>query len=208
MTGPGAPVDSDSQPAPEASPDPETGSTGRGRTLGRVLASAFVVGTFVFWVWAFTPWARRENPDRIDDRGFVAAADALCADLQAFIAGVPTARAAATPRERADQVALGTREVQRLIADLREAAAGLEAVTGLNGPPDAELTAAWLTDWDTYAADRWAHVERLREADTATGDEDFRFLLSDVAGRGVYTERINGFARLNNMDNCQVPGDV
>jgi len=33
-------------------------------------------------------------------------------------------------------------------------------------------------------------------------------LLVDMTEGSTYTERMDGFSRLNNMDNCQVPGDV
>lgn len=187
---------------------------GRRWTAGRVLAAAVVAGSFVFWVWAFTPWARRENPARIDDRGFAAAADARCADLHAFIAGLPSARPDTALRQRGDQVRAGTEAVEALIADLRAAAAGLSTVTDSNGPPDSELVGSWLEDWGVYVADRRAYEASLQAAasaapDGATGeDADIRFLLSDAAPVGVYTERMDGFARLNNMDNCQIPGDI
>lgn len=194
--------------------DRRSGTGGRRWTTGRVLAAAVLAASFVFWVWAFTPWARRENPARIDDRGFAAAADARCADLQAFIATLPPARPETALRQRADQVRTGTEAVESLIADLRASAAGLSTATDSNGPPDSELVGSWLEDWGVYVADRRAYESSLEaaasaEPDGAVGqDADIRFLLSDVAPVGIYTERMDGFARLNNMDNCQVPGDV
>lgn len=182
--------------------------------MGRVLAAAVVVASFGFWVWAFTPWARRENPARIDDRGFVAAVDARCADFQALIAALPPVRPETGLRQRAEQVRAGTEAVEVLIADLRAAAAGLSAVTDSNGPPDSELVGKWLEDWGVYVADRRAYESSLEAAASGAPDgaasqgADIRFLLSDAAPVGIYTERMDGFARLNNMDNCQIPGDV
>lgn len=190
------------------------GAGARRWTAGRMLATAVVAASFVFWVWAFTPWARRENPARIDDRGFAAAADARCADLQAFIATLPTARSETAPRQRADQVRTGTEAVEALVADLRASASGLSTVTDSNGPPDSELVASWLEDWGVYVADRRTYETSLEEAAAspdgggAGSDTDLRFLLSDAAPVGVYTERMDGFARLNGMDNCQIPGDI
>lgn len=194
--------------------DRRPGTGGRRWTTGRVLAAAAVAASFVFWVWAFTPWARRENPARIDDRGFAAIADARCADLQTFIATLPPARPETALRQRADQVRTGTEAVESLIADLRASAAGLSTVTDSNGPPDSELVGSWLEDWGVYVADRRAYESSLEAAASAEPDgaagqnADIRFLLSDVAPVGIYTERMDGFARLNNMDNCQIPGDV
>jgi len=205
---------------PMADPDFDEGrrdgAGARRWTAGRMLAAAVVAASFVFWVWAFTPWARRENPARIDDRGFAAAADARCADLQAFIATLPSARSETALRQRADQVRTGTEAVEGLVADLRASASGLSTVTDSNGPPDSELVASWLEDWGVYVADRRTYETSLEEAaaspegggDGAGSDTDLRFLLSDAAPVGVYTERMDGFARLNGMDNCQIPGDV
>ena len=187
---------------------------GRRWTTGRVLAAAVVAASFVFWVWAFTPWARRENPARIDDRDFAAVADARCADLQALIAELPPVRPETELRQRADQVRAGTEAVESLINDLRNSAAGLSAVTDSNGPPDSELVEKWLEDWGVYVADRRTYESSLEAAASDAPDgtagqiADIRFLLSDAAPVGIYTERMDGFARLNNMDNCQIPGDV
>ena len=179
------------------------------RRVGRWLGGAFVVASFVFWAWAFSPWARSENPGRLDDRAFVQWADQRCAQAQEFIDGLPTARQAASRAERAEQVDQGTDTVEALVADLRSRSeATLAEVTEGRGPPDAELVRAWLDDWDVYLSDRRNHAERLRTADADTPDRELRFLLVDVVEGGVYTERMDGFARLNNMDACQIPGDI
>ena len=49
--------------------------------------------------------------------------------------------------------------------------------------------------------DRVTHAERLRQG------EDARFLNTEADGIFI-AERMNGFARVNNMDSCQVPGDL
>ena len=197
----------------DAAVDGEAAPTGARRwTARRVLAAAVVAASFVFWVWAFTPWARRENPARIDDRGFAAAADARCAYLQAVIAELPTARPETGLGQRAEQVRAGTAAVESLVADLRASAADLSTVTDSDGPPDSELVASWLEDWGVYIADRRTYEASLEEAAAAGPDggerSDIRFLLSDAAPVGIYTQRMDGFARLNGMDNCQIPGDV
>lgn len=178
------------------------------QTVGRVLAAAFVIGAVGFWVWAFSPWARSENPARLDDRAFAAWAQQRCAQAAAEIGGLPSARQAESPPQRAGQVDSGTDIVETLVGDLRAAAAGLAEITESDGPPDAALARDWLADWEVYLADRRAHSEKLRQAGADTPDRDLRFLLSDVTAGGVYTERMNGFARLNDMDACQIPGDV
>ena len=179
------------------------------RLLGRWLAGLFVVGSFVFWAWAFSPWARTENPARLDDRDFAQWADQRCAQAQTAIAALPTARQAASRAERADQVDRGTDEVEMLVDDLRRRAeASLAESTSEGGPPDAALVRDWLADWDVYISDRRSHSAKLRTADDDTPDRELRFLLVDMTEGSTYTERMDGFSRLNNMDNCQVPGDV
>ena len=177
--------------------------------MGRWLAGLFIVASFVFWAWAFSPWARSENPARLDDRGFARWADQRCAQTQAAIAAVPTARQAGSRAERADQVDQATDEVESLVDDLRlRAQASLSGSTEGGGPPDASLVRDWLTDWDVYVSDRRSHSAKLRSAGDDTPDRELRFLLVDMTEGSTYTERMDGFARLNDMDNCQVPGDV
>ena len=195
-----------------AEPDDDAGATPvrrRWRLVGRWLAGLFVVGSFVFWAWAFSPWARTENPARLDNRDFAQWADQRCAQAQTAIAAVPTARQAASRAERADQVDRATDEVESLVDDLRlRAQASLSDSTDGDGPPDAALVGDWLADWDVYVSDRRNHSTRLRTADDDTPDRELRFLLVDMTEGSTYTERMDGFSRLNNMDNCQVPGDV
>ena len=186
------------------------GAARRGwRLVGKWLGGLFVVGSFVFWAWAFSPWARTENPGRLDDRDFVAWADQRCAQAQAAIGRLPSPRQASSRTERADHVDRGTDEVEALVADLRlRSESSLPTSTASDGPPDAELVGAWLEDWDVYVADRRGHAMRLRSASDDTPDRELRFLLVDMTEGSTYTERMDGFARLNDMDNCQIPGDV
>ena len=202
---PSAPADGTDTTPGAGTPKP----AGRWRVLARWLGGAFVVGSFVFWGWAFSPWARSENPDRLDDRGFAAWADQRCAQARAAIDALPTARQAASRAERADQVDRGTDEVESLVADLRlRAQTSLASTTAGEGAPDSVLVSAWLDDWDTYISDRRSHSDRLRTAGDDTSDRELRFLLVDMTEGSTYTERMDGFARLNDMDSCQIPGDV
>ena len=208
----GQPLDTTAAGSDASAPaDPATGgrSGNKLRTAGRWLGGCFVVGSFVFWAWAFSPWARSENPGRLDDRDFVQWADQRCARARSVIDDLPSAREASSWADRAVQVDRGTDEVQELVADLRSQATGSLSVSSESeGPPDAELVSAWLDDWVQYIADRRSHSERLRSATDDTPDRELRFLLLDMTEGSTYTERMDGFARLNDMDNCQIPGDV
>ena len=202
----------------------------RRQQLGRGLVAAFVLIGVLFWVWAFSPWARRENPARLDDRDFATWAEQRCVRAQAAIEALPSPRQAViealpSPRQaviealpsprraslqvRAGQIDRGTDEVAELVADLRSAvSADLSGEAKSEGPSDADLVRAWLADWDTYIDDRRAHAAKLRDIDGDAPDSSLRFLLSDAMSGGVYTERMDGFARLNDMDSCQIPGDL
>ena len=206
MTGDKPPPADSAGAGDETMPSP---GRSRLRLLGKWLGGLFVAGSFVFWAWAFSPWARTENPGRLDDRAFVQWADQRCARAHTAIDALPTARQAASRQERADQVDRGTDEVEALAADLRlRAEASLSTSTEGDEPSDAFLVGAWLDDWDVYISDRLSHSARLRTADEETPDRELRFLLVDMTEGSTYTERMDGFARLNNMDNCQIPGDV
>lgn len=181
---------------------PEGDTADRRWPIGRIAATSMLVLFCGFWIWAFSPWAPHDNPDRLEDRDFAEAAEARCAAALDRIDAIPSAREADTPEERSDQVETGTIEVEAMVADLRELTAQVET------PAEREVLADWFVDWDQYIVDRWTHVERLRSADETESDRDLAFVLSAVIGGGVYTERLDGFARVNDMDSCVIPGDV
>ena len=178
-------------------------------TVGKVAAVSVVLLFCGAWIWLISaqaglpvPWAPGDNPDRLHDRVFAEAAEARCATALAAIASIPTAREAATPQDRADQVESGTLDVEAMVADLRGLASKVESVA------EREILFKWFADWDQYIDDRWAHVTRLRTADEETSDRELAFVVSAVVGGGIYTERLDGFARVNDMDSCLVPGDA
>lgn len=175
---------------------------------GRFLAAIFIGVSFVFWVWAFTPWARYENPARLDDRAFAVWANELCTRTHAVIDALPSPRQADSFKQRATDISRGSNEIDSLITNLRVKANNLSTTTSGDGPADAKLIDSWLSDWDVYLSDRRAHETKLRTADNNTPDRELWFLMSDIMPGGVYSERMNGFARLNNMDACQTPGDL
>lgn len=183
-------------------PVPESAGEPRRRTIGRLLSYGIVISLFAFWIWAFSPWAPRTNPERLDDRAWVARAEARCVDALAEIDLLPSGLEADTTEERADQVQAATHLVEQLVADLRA------SVAPDASPADLERIGAWLEDWDQYVSDRYAHVDRLRAADADTAGRDLAFVVSDLGTGGIYTRRMDGFARANSMDSCTVPGDV
>jgi len=155
---------------------------GMGRKT-RIAAAAFVVTTIAFWLFAFSPWAREifTPPDRLEDRALVLAIEGICAAATAEAGLMPTARSAETPAERADVVARTNSILTAMVADLARLDQG--------SADDQRLIGLWLEDWQIYLDDRTVHVERLRT------EGDVRF-------------RMNGFARVNNVDSCETPGDI
>ena len=154
-----------------------------------------------FWVWIFVA-APRDNPDRFDDPWFANAAEPMCAGVQARIDALPPGHTAASAAERAVSVRQGTELTTEMVDGLRGLASRV---------PDgvqADTLAAWLADWDTYIADRWAHVARLESADDDTEPRDLAFLVSETVGGGHYTRRIDGLANVNDMKSCHVPLDI
>ena len=106
---------------------------------------------------------------------------------------LPLAKEAKTPADRAELIAQGTRVLEKMKASL----AGL----ALNSEKDNFNTDSWLSDWDTYLGDRRNHVKRLTEL----GDIEPLLTATD-SGKSVL-ERMNGFARVNDLDSCLDPGD-
>jgi hypothetical protein len=176
------------------------------RSPVRFLLGAVVVVMVGFWLWvmgmAFGIFDTPDNPDVIDAPEFTARAEAACAATIAEIDALPSPREADTLADRAAQVARGTTLTESMVAELQSAA------VLVGDPNDAELVDRWLDDWEAYVDDRLRHVEKLETADPDASDRDLAFTLSERAGGGIYTRRIDGFATLNDMASCRVPGDV
>ena len=106
---------------------------------------------------------------------------------------LPSIRSAESPQERATNVDLANAALVEMTSDI--------AAFGTAFEDDGRLLGLWLDDWEVYMADRITHADRLRAG------EDVRFLNTEADGIFI-AERMNGFARVNNMDSCQVPGDL
>ncbi len=169
-------------------------STNR-RTLAlRAFLAALVVAMGVLWVYAFF-LAPSGNPDRLEDRAWAAAAEVRCARALDEVALLPTAASAPDPATRADDLDDATAVVRAMVDDL--------AALGGGAGDDRDLVAHWLADWEVYVADRLAHAERLRS------EGDVKPLLTALpSGAGSVLERMNGFARVNDMESCLDPGDM
>ncbi len=165
-------------------------------SLARVAVVAFILCSALFWIWALSPLAPSGNADRLDDRAFPEAADEICERYQAEIDALPRAFEVESPAERAVDVAAGTELTRQMIAEL-------ESIPRPTGD-DARIVELWFTDWQQYVEDRMSYEQRLVDNDP---DDDLRFLLTLVDDVPV-DDRIGNFARVNDMDACEIPGDA
>ncbi|HCV35677.1 MAG TPA: hypothetical protein DF783_02040 [Acidimicrobiaceae bacterium] len=168
--------------------------TGGRLTPGRVFLGLLVLAMASMWFYAFF-LARSGNPDRLDDGFWAEAAEARCVEMLEDIAAIAPASSVTNPASRAADLDEATVVLSAMVTDLRALEPGTHE--------DAFLIGNWLADWDTYLSDRRVHAERLRT------EGDVRPLMSTLpGGAGSIQERMNGFARVNDMDSCLDPGDL
>ena len=166
----------------------------RATTALRVFLTLLVAAMAVLWVYAFF-LAPSGNPDRMEDRRWPEAAQARCQAARDEISDLPTARQAATPAQRADDLDEATLVVRRMVDALDRIPGGTDH--------DLSLVAHWLDDWEVYIADRLNHAKRLRT------EGDVKPLMTALdSGAGSVLERMNGIARVNDMEACLDPGDM
>jgi len=165
-----------------------------GRRLGLTIGIAAIVLFAVFWIGATVWFFGEGNPDRLDDREWVADAEARCAEARDDLDRLPQAREAAGMAERADQIETSTAVLAEMAADL-----AASAPTG----DDGELVGLWLDSWDVYLGDRLAHADALRAGE----DRQFRVTADPERGDGV-DALLDAFADRNRMPSCGDPLDI
>lgn len=170
-------------------------------TVGRVAAAALAATMAGFWIWAFV-FAPRDNPDRLESEAYAAAAEPVCAATHDTIDALPSPRETPTPAQRLVPVTAATDLTRAMVADLH--ALALEHVAG----DEMALVNRWLDDWDAYVDDRERYHGTLETADADATGRDLVFTLTERASGGIYTRRIEGFANVNDMPSCVIPGDI
>ena len=158
----------------------------------RLILVAVVAGLIGMWFYAFL-LAPSGNPDRMEDRTWPTSAERRCAEARDAIDALPPAYQSGSPFERSDYLEKGTEILKNMVSDLGSLPGGSAS--------DRDLAARWLEDWEVYLSDRQAHVKRLRS------EGDVRPLLSALSDGSSMLERMNGFARVNDMESCLDPGD-
>lgn len=186
--------------APPAHGD-EHDDDGRYWSATRVGLAVVVLLIVAMWVWIYL-WAPRDNPDRLDTRSFAEAAQAHCLPFEAEFAALPITSTDTTIAQRADNVARGTDLTIAMVDGLKDAA------STVTHDDDRRLLDLWFADWDAYVADREAYATRLRNAAPDADRADLAFTLTERSSGGIYTRTIDGFAEVNDMGACMVPGDI
>ncbi len=161
----------------------------------RAAATVFVIGCVAFWIFAFSPLARNlfQAPDGLQDDIYAERIERRCATARAALDDLPSVRSATSPEDRAVNLIDANTVLDEMVTEI--------AVFDSTVAADQDLIRKWLADWQVYLDDRTAHVERL-----ANGDDE-RFLNSESDGVFI-AERMNGFARRNDLDSCETPGDL
>ncbi|WP_420619620.1 hypothetical protein [Candidatus Poriferisocius sp.] len=163
-----------------------------GRRLGLTIGIAVLVLFAVFWIGATIWFFGDKNPDRLEDREWVADAEARCAEARDELDRLPQARNAVDMADRADQIEASTAVLAKMTEDLAESAPEGD---------DGELVGLWLESWEVYLGDRLAHADALRAG------EDRQFRVSVDRGEGV-DALLDAFADRNRMPSCGDPLDI
>ena len=173
--------------------NPSLARTAKRAGLGAILA---LIGAMWFYAFVFAP---RESINKINDRDWAMRAESRCAAAEKERFALQDL----TEMDPDDSVAL------RRKADIVEKATdSLEALVdeiAADVPADAkgrEIVPQWISDYRTYLGDRRLFIERLRTLDRRPD-----FNETEVGGVPV-SERINKFARENEMRSCQTPYDL
>ena len=174
------------------------GERRKARTGTKILLSVVMGLIVAMWVYAFG-FAPRESINRIGDREWSTRAETRCAAakeqrfaLQDLSPMDPDDIEAL--RKKADIVEKATNDLERLVDEIES-----------DRPADDKgraIVPDWIADYRTYISDRRVFVDRLR---SQTRRPDFNE--TEIEGVPV-SERINKFARENDMRSCQTPYDL
>lgn len=171
----------------------------RRSTIGFVAAGAFALVATVMWMYAFF-FASRRSPDKVPDRAWAKAAQAICIDTKGRIDALPVAGTFADIEPRTEAIRQRGLVLDQANEILAEQITRVKALV----PADAEtarITAEWIADWDVYLQDRVTHAGELRAGlDTPFTERTYK--------ESPMSNRMNAFARVNEMPRCQTPQDL
>jgi hypothetical protein len=170
---------------------PATRRTWKRWILGFVLAGIAVMWIYVFW---FDLSGRGQPLDRVSDRQWSAAAEAVCAPVRAKVFELPQASSTRTPQERAVVFAQATELLATMVTRL-------QALPFNGKAAEREVVDRWLADWRTLLQDRQEYIAQLR-----TG-YDGEFGVTAGEGGAPIDGRMDTFADVNHMKSCEYTGD-
>jgi hypothetical protein len=164
----------------------------------RILLGVIVVLFAAFWTWALF-FASKDAVNRIDDRGWAARAEEICAqaeDERAQLGDFREIRDADADliAERADIVDRATDIIEQMIDDV-------VAIDPVDDKGQA-IVPLWEDEYRQYVEARRDYAENLRR----TGDN---LAFYEPAADGIpISERIETFAGDNDMPSCAPPRDL
>jgi hypothetical protein len=170
------------------------------RSWVRGVLAVVILGLAAMWVYVLFI-AQPENPNRLEDDVWAQRAEAVCASVAVELDAVPAAPTFADiePLEEAlRQRAAAGAQADALLAGQLAQLRALPAPTGRN---DGLLLDAWFADWDSYMADREAHIQQWRQG------EDRPFAETEADTGGPISDRMDDLAKDNGMPSCVVPQD-
>lgn len=172
----------------------------RPSTVWRTLGVMTMLAIALFWIWAFSRSvdqrdepAGARNPDHLDDRGWVARAEATCARTMRGVDERSEAAGRQDRDARADAIDASNAELRTMLDQLR---APLPS-----GASDRDVVEEWLGDWGRLVDDRADYGDAIRR------DPDARFLTEEKF-RDPLDRVIEVFAEVNQMPSCAPAGDV
>ena len=164
----------------------------------RYLLTAICVLIAGMWVYAFG-FAPRESFNKIYDTSWQTRSQAHCKAAE----NIRFSFEDLSPMKPNDPLALKAKaKIVDAATDSLEMAIDLIAADKPSDAKGQELVPEWIADYRIYISDRRAFAAALRTATTRP-----YFAESDIEGVPV-SERINKFARENDMKTCQAPYDL
>ena len=186
-------VSDDSNETTDAASEPKPSRSPVG-TIMRWVGFALIGATFLIWIYAFSGQARRDIPDRLDDRTFSELAEPRCAVARQQVDAIPLAVLATDGQDRANQVTESTDILESMVDDIETMITGTER--------DHQMLEGWISDWRVHIHDRRRYATAVAEDQTAA------FLVTDTNIGEQLERRISRFAVENYMPSCENPGDV
>ncbi len=175
-----------------AAPDEPTDSSSW--SAGRIAAVMTVLAMILFWLWIWSGAPAKDNPDKLQDKAYVATLEKRCTAMKKAVDALPDAQTTPDHVDRAAVIVQANEILTDFVADVRADA----PTTGDAGKTMRGL----LHDWDTYISNREDYARALRD------DPKARLLLDESKLGDSVDKTILIFSQVNYLPDCATPGDV